>query len=257
MNVIRRGTVAALLVTLGGPTALAELNDTGVTVCSDGSTIGVACNDLAAGTDVLPGQDAEYGRDLTDPDDSDGKAGFSFTKLDAVGTPLADQQADYVTDPWACVEDNVTGLVWEIKTDDDGLHDKDWTYSWYTSTEVNDAGFAGFENQGSCVDDSNCDTEKYLSAVNAAALCGFSDWRLPSPTELQSIVAYGDQPLVFPVLPTVDADYFPNTIADNYFTNVSSAQTNVDAWVVYFGAGSVVTEGKGPEAVRLVRGGGM
>ena len=30
--------------------------------------------------------------------------------------------------------DNVTGLIREVKTDDGGLHDKDWTYTWYNGT---------------------------------------------------------------------------------------------------------------------------
>src|SRR5690554_415962 len=106
------------------------LNDTGITQCGNyafegGSGVSNNSVDCAtagstqttAGTDangdpVPVGQDAVYGRDATHNDDSDGHAGFSFTKLDANGDALADQTQDYATNPWACVKDNVTGLIW-------------------------------------------------------------------------------------------------------------------------------------------------
>lgn len=252
----RQCLAAVLASTLTAATGQTQLNDTGVQLCSDGATLGLVCDDMAAGTDALPGQDAEYGRDVSDADPNDGKAGFSFTKLDRDGFPLENQQSDYQTQPWACVLDNVTGLVWEIKTDDGGLQDKDWTYSWFTSSGVNDAGFPGFENAGTCADETHCDTEKYIDAVNATMLCGLNNWRLPSPAELQSVVVYGDQPLVFPPQPVVDLDYFPNSLPQNYYTAVSLASVNVQAWVVYFGIGSLTTEGKTPGvSVRLVQGG--
>jgi hypothetical protein len=31
------------------------------------------------------------------------------------------------------VRDNVTGLVWEVKTADGGLRDQKWSYTWYDS----------------------------------------------------------------------------------------------------------------------------
>lgn len=50
------------------------INDTGIATCGDAD----ASNDPCPLVD-LPNQDAEYGRDITDNDDSDGHAGFSFT----------------------------------------------------------------------------------------------------------------------------------------------------------------------------------
>ena len=47
----------------------------------------------------------------------------SYTKLDASGNDLADSVTS-----WAMVRDNVTGLIWEVKTDDGTIHDKDNTY---------------------------------------------------------------------------------------------------------------------------------
>ena len=64
-------------------TASSPLNDTGITTCSDENTNGLSCP-----VSGYPGQDGEHGRDVTHNDDSDGHAGFSFTKLDANGNPL-------------------------------------------------------------------------------------------------------------------------------------------------------------------------
>ena len=52
----------------------------------------------------------------------------SYTKLDAQGNDLDDSAAS-----WTMVRDNVTGLIWEVKTDDGSVHDKDNTYTWYDS----------------------------------------------------------------------------------------------------------------------------
>ncbi len=226
-----------------------SLNDTGVTTCSNATTNGLSCNNAADGTDQFPNQDAEHGRDVTDNDNSDGQAGFVFTKLDNTGTALADQNQDYATTPWSCMQDEVTGKMWEVKTDDNGLHDKDWTYSWYNSSGISDGGDAGVSNAGQCVDNRNCDTQKFIIAVNQAQLCGFSDWRLPTRHELISLMNFGAS-----VAPYIDNNYFVNHAAASYW---SGSPTNVlsVAYVNYseFGAGSVSRFED--LAVRLVRGG--
>ena len=260
----------------------APLNDSGITLCGDyaydDSTIHNNNLDCAAvgatttvdGTDtdtdpVPAGQDAHYGREVTVNDDSDGHAGFSFTQLDSSGTPLATQSTDYATTHWACVQDNVTGLMWEVKTTDGGLQDKNWSYTWYNSTGVNDGGFAGHGDTGmgittdvsvagsdNCSDSSRCDTEKYLADVNATTLCGYSDWRLPSAEELPSLV---DSSIAYPG-PTIDTDGFPNTMASLYWSSSPSAGFSYFAWVVSFSYGSVGYGNlKDAFGVRLVRGG--
>ncbi len=75
-----------------------------------------------------PGQDAQVGRDADQStstnNDADGRRGFNFTKIGADGKALVIQnQAWSNTDletagsKWSCVKDNVTGLIWEVKTD--------------------------------------------------------------------------------------------------------------------------------------------
>lgn len=224
------------------------LNDTGVWRCSDAIGDGLPCND-PIGTDEFPNQDAEHGRDLTVPNEADGIAGFSFTKLDASGAPLPDQSIDYETSPWPCVRDEVTGLVWEVKTDDGGLHDRDWTYSWYNTSGIDDAGFEGVDNGGQCLDSNSCDTDKFTTAVNTSALCGQNNWRLPTRSELLSIVHYGAvEPLY------IDADYFWNTSPARYWTRTSATPGNAKS--VSFRDGSSTDEAVGGAlAARLTSGG--
>ena len=50
----------------------------------------------------------------------------SYTKLDENANDLPDEATE-----WAMVRDNVTGLIWEVKTDDSSIHDRDNEYNWY------------------------------------------------------------------------------------------------------------------------------
>ena len=228
----------------------APLNDTGITTFGD-----AASNSLSTEPTDYPGQDASYGRDAaatagTLTKIGGGRAGFDFTKMDANGNDLPASATS-----WACVRDNVTGLIWEVKTDDGGLRDKDNTYTWYNSDGSTNGGGAGTQNGGTCAGGINCDTYSYVQAVNSQGLCGYSDWRLPWDGELNSIVDYS---IPYPG-PTIDTDYFPNTIGGNSSTFWSAtpyANNSGFAIIVLFydglGAGNVKSSAY---HVRLVRGG--
>jgi hypothetical protein len=223
----------------GGPRL--HLNDTGIDGCADGNR-----NHLPCPVAGFPGQDAQYGRDQTANNDSDGPAGFSFTKLDGNGNPLAASATS-----WSCVRDNVTGLTWEVKTDDGGLRDKDWLYSWYNPDPTTNGGSAGTQNGGSC-SGSACDTHAFTQAVNAQGLCGVRDWRLPSDFELLSIVS-NDR-----YNPAIDTAWFPNTQSGRTWFWSSSPYVRFadDAWYVFFNNGFFYSGAKVyPGYVRLVRGG--
>ncbi|HOP23574.1 MAG TPA: hypothetical protein PLX38_12515 [Gammaproteobacteria bacterium] len=97
------------------------LNDTGIT-WGGGYPDG---NNATCTSNISEPQDCNHGRDATHNDDSDCHAGFSFTKLDMSGNPIPASATQ-----WSCVRDNVTGFVWEVKTDYEGIHDKDITYRW-------------------------------------------------------------------------------------------------------------------------------
>ncbi len=246
------GSPVLMTITITDSNA-AALNDTGISACGNASA-----NDMNCPQSDYPGQDAEYGRDVTHNDDSDGHAGFSYTKRDADGNPLADQSVAYATQPWSCVKDNVTGLIWEVKTSDGGLRNNVNTYTWYNPADTENGGSAGTANGGSCSGGIDCDTQSYKNEVNRLGLCGAADWRVPGSHELSSLV---DSSIAYPG-PTLDTAYFVNTPVENsspfnrYWSASPYAGYSDGAWYVDFRNGRVYDSSKRSTFhVRLVRGG--
>ena len=229
-------------------------NDTGITRCGNADTNGLPCP-----VPDFPRQDAQYGRDKTRNVAGNGKAGFNFTKLDSQGKPLPAKAT-----AWDCVRDNVTGLVWERKPVGDwvrgnqGLHDADDTYTWYSTDSNNNGGSPGYDNEGNtCFLYLNglaftyCNTEAYVKRVNAAGWCGSKDWRLPDHFELRGLM---DLSIRYPGR-TIDTIYFPDT-KSWYWASSPDATDAGSAWEVLFDSGgSSVSPRNFYRAVRLVRGG--
>ena len=139
------------------------------------------------------------------------------------------------------VRDNVTGLMWEVKTDDGSIHDKDNTYTWYDSNPATNGGNAGTSSVGT-------DTEDYINALNLLAFGGFSDWRIPSQHEIRPIADYSRYQ------PAIDETVFPYMQLSYYWSSTSSARFPDGAWRVDFQYGYVYSTGKGVvEHVRAVR----
>lgn len=211
------------------PVISQRLNDTGVTFCSNTELNGDFCPN-----DGYPGQDGEFGRDQFLNDNSDGRAGFSFTKLDANGNPLPTDALD-----WNCIKDNVSGLIWEHKSNDGGLHDKNRLF-FFEPAQI-PANTSSSQPQ---------DVVSYINAINAEQWCGGNDWRLPSRFELQGIVDYS----VFYPGPTVDFAFFPNTANDKFWTSTPHASDSNQIWVVYFDDGRIFLDSRARQfRVRLVR----
>jgi len=86
--------------------------------------------------------------------------------------------------------------------------------------------------------------------TNAAALCGFSDWRLPSRTELQSLVNYGSLDLYF----SIDTNWFPDTRIGAYYSATPYAPNLKNVWLVDFIRGNVAPDSNASSGVyvRLV-----
>ena len=218
------------LYQLGGGVAGAtgKLNDTGITTCANDTE-----NNLACPVTDLPNQDAQSGRDVTANDDSDGHAGFSFTKISSTGAALPASATE-----WSCVKDNVTGLMWEVKTDDGGLHDKDWTYSWYEPDNTKNGGFAGYLQSGDfgsgsfsytndqcagyVADDSStyCNSKVYVERVNHSTWCGYANWRLPTVDELRGLVSFDR------VNPSIDSSWFPDISTNGLSSNFLSSSVS-------------------------------
>lgn len=182
------------------------LTDTGITAaqCYAPSSYLVACNSAEA-LALNDAQDGMRGRDVSSADNADGKLGFSYSAVAG-----------------GCVQDNITGLMWEVKTADGGLRDGSNTYT--------NSGAVGFRN-----------------SVNSQTLCGYSDWRLPTADELQSLVDYG---VAYPG-PTIDTTWFPNTPGYVFWSSPYGG-----AWNVNFFNGEVGQDnGNSSYHVRLVRAG--
>lgn len=144
---------------------------------------------------------------------------------------------------WGCTLDSTSNLMWEIKTDNNDLHDKDWTYSWFEPDTTKNGGYqGGTENGGRCNGVVKCNTDVFIKAVNAEKLCGKENWRLPTKEELEKLVVCpngetADRPAnetsdiclttnpplnpynPRPSIPLIDTTYFPNTKTDWYWTS--------------------------------------
>ena len=138
------------------------------------------------------------------------------------------------------ISDLVTGLMWEKKSDDGSVHDKDTLYNWTNAFAV------------------------HLAALNGGGgFAGHTDWRLPNPRELQTIVHYES------VNPAVAAAFNTGCVSgctvltcscttpSFYWTSTTSSSFPTYAWYVNFASGSVLNDAKTTgRFVRAVRGGG-
>jgi hypothetical protein len=152
------------------------------------------------------------------------------------------------------VRDNVTGLVWEVKRNDPNhLRHIGHPYTWYNPDSTTNAGSAGTEASSLCkgvADETKCNTQSYVAAVNAAGLCGKTDWRLPTVDELRNLAHTGR------TNPAIDTDYFPNTAAERTWSSSPDANNNIYAWFVHFYDGQDGSALKSSAyRVRLVRAG--
>ncbi len=162
---------------------------------------------------------------LTDPE---GLAGsLYYRKLDRQGDVLSVH-----AERWNCVLDQRSGLIWEAKSGDVGLQHRDNTYSWFDPSIKGDKREQGRKDGGECVQ-SECDTLAYQKSLNHVQVCGRSNWRLPTRTELKSLLekekAYSE--------PLVNGFFFANTLAEGYWSNSSYKDYKAYAWGVLFSNG--------------------
>jgi len=126
----------------------------------------------------------------------------------------------YVDNNNGTVTDNNTGLVWQQSDDNEIRH---W--------------------------------DPAVSYCQNLTLGSHSDWRLPNPKELQSIVDYGQRE------PAIDTAFFIGTESSDYWSSTTSVFDTLRAWYVDFTYGDLVSFykinswGMYARYVRCVRGG--
>jgi hypothetical protein len=237
---------------------IGRLNDTGITQCGDGFS-----NNLECPVESAPNQDAQFGRDVVLNDDSDGHAGFSFTKISSSGAELPANASS-----WSCVKDNVTGLIWEVKTDEFTAHAAISLFSWYDPNPATNGGNEGakirYDGANIChgwvnvYESEHCNTDSFIKRVNQEGFCGASDWRLPTLDEALSIIDFsGTQK-------SLDSNYFPSSPISistrAYWTSTTmSYDANFAGYIYEWGGwtnSTVKTAGQTLH-VRLVREGGL
>lgn len=152
------------------------------------------------------------------------------------------------------ITDNNTGLMWEKKSDDGSVHDKDNTYTWsspasYFTTNVMDGTIA----------------TTFLAILNGGlGFAGYTDWRIPNVKEVLSITDYSvpsPGPTVPPAFNTSCAAACTVltcscTTNSLYWSSTTYALGPQNAWWVNLNFGSPNVDGKANgRHVRAVRGG--
>ncbi len=154
--------------------------DTGRTTCYNNTEV-IPC---PSSGEAFYGQDASY---IINPP--------SYTKLDATGNDLSDDATS-----WVMVKDNVTGLIWEVKTDDSNIHHKDILYTWHDASNV------------------------FIAQLIADNFGNYSDWRLPTIEEMRSILCL------------VGKDYLSNPVSSDadYWSSDTVVYAENKAWTMAF-----------------------
>ena len=146
-----------------------------------------------------------------------------------------------------CVKDNTTGLIWEGKTASPATSRLGTSiYTNYDSTSS--AQKSDGTNPTQTEINASTNSIGYKNSVNTSALCGYTDWRMPTKDELSAILASSGSPLI-------DTTWFPNTQASYYWSSSPYVGNSNYAWVVNFYNGYVdgYLRGYGYGHVRLVR----
>lgn len=113
--------------------------------------------------------------------------------------------------PWQCVHDQESGLLWEVKSENEDVHHKDWSYSWFD-------GELGAPASGDCFYIADgCSTQHIVDRANNERWCGVDQWRLPTSAELSGLIARTG----IAGYALIDSSLFPHTLVGDYWTSDS------------------------------------
>jgi len=136
------------------------------------------------------------------------------------------------------ITDKRTGLMWEKLSDDDSIHDKDHGYSRPNALAVK------------------------IALLNQTAFAGYTDWRLPNVSELQSLTSYGTFAPAVPAelnsgcVPWCTVQTCSCTRGSRHWSSSFSPANALNVLMVDFSDGRVVDGDEAPpQQVRAVRGG--
>ena len=131
----------------------------------------------------------------------------SYIKMDANGNDLPDDASS-----WAMVRDTVTGLIWEVKQMADGEenysnpNDADNKYTWYAPDDPQNTG----------EENNQRNTYAFIQQLNQKKLGGYSNWRIPTIQELETLVNHSETE------PTI-AKVFASTKNEQYWSSTTAA----------------------------------
>lgn len=166
-------------------------------------------------------------------------ASADLIKINQFGDTLPATSTD-----WACVLDDKTQLMWEVKTTDETLYNTSNTYTWYNKI----SGVSNGEYSHNCSFYDFCNTSLFIELVNEFKLCGYGNWRLPIHQELKSLIKYPDSE------PLIDTTFFPNTQSGRYWTStVDVKDSSVIKDVSFFYGGTSGSEKSFDSFIRVVR----
>ena len=180
------------------------------------------------------------------------KTTTGYTKINAKGKDLPSSAS-----AWSCVRDNASSLIWESKTNNSDLHNKLTRFDWYNSDSSTNGGNSGFNASNSVHGLAN-NTEQFVASTNTEALCSYSNWALPTRTELLSVYDKSHNP-------RIDQTYFPLVRAPQGYWS-STQDTNASfVKILNFDSGysggvhknsgihaMLVSQGSGPGLSKLI-----
>lgn len=145
------------------------------------------------------------------------------------------------------ITDTRTGLMWEKKSDDGSIHDKDDTYDWGMVSPP-------YTMNGTMV-------TTFLAALNSGSgFAGYTDWRIPNIKELETIAVFENTVFLnYATPPAFNTNCNPGCsvttcsciIPDRYWSSTTEAHNPFNAWNVYFLTGELPTSNK--NNLRFVR----